>query len=158
MASHPNRVAFTEGVAILLNSWPILRTAVESGWGGPESEEKQKWFIDTLVDYIGQRGQRIEPEEVEHIMLQILTDEFNVADIEDSSVYHLAAYMVKLYKECVTGNHQCIQRLKEEAQKKSQGTLQLAETHTDSESDSTEFEDTSAEESTSESDDNMDST
>ncbi|KAJ1649174.1 rRNA accumulation- protein [Dispira simplex] len=140
MAFHPNRVAFTEGVTILLHAWPILRTAVDSGWGGPESEEKQKWFIDTLVDYFGQRGQHIEPEEVEHIMLQILTDEFNVADIEDSSVYH------------------CVQRLKEEAQKKPQSTLQSTESQVDSESDFAEYEDTSAEETTSESDDNMDST
>jgi hypothetical protein len=54
-APHPNQVAFKEGVQYLFHSWTALKLAVDGEWGGQDSVEKRDWFIDTVVDYFGQR-------------------------------------------------------------------------------------------------------
>ncbi|KAJ1982322.1 rRNA accumulation- protein [Dimargaris xerosporica] len=120
MATHPNQAAFAEGLQILLTNWPVLRSAVDQGWGGDESREKEQWLIDTLVGYVGERGRRLEPEDVEDVLVQVLSDEFDTV-VEDESPRHLGRLIVRLYKECVTGNYRMLENLRVEATKRPQG-------------------------------------
>lgn len=53
MADHPNKVAFEQGLAYVLQSWTALNLAVEQDWGGVESAEKRDWMTQVLVDYFG---------------------------------------------------------------------------------------------------------
>ncbi|KAJ1984554.1 rRNA accumulation- protein [Dimargaris verticillata] len=119
MATHPNQAAFAKGLQILLTNWPVLRSAVDQGWGGDESREKEQWLIDTLVGYAGERGRRLEPEDVEDVLVQVLSDEFDTV-VEDESPRHLGRLVVRLYKECVTGNHRMLETLRLEATKRPQ--------------------------------------
>ncbi|KAJ1984067.1 rRNA accumulation- protein [Dimargaris cristalligena] len=168
MAQHPNRVAFNDGMTILLTSWPVLKSAVDEDWGGPESSAKRDWLIDTLVTYIGDRGNKTEPEDIEDVMLQILEDEFGVT-IGDESVYALAKFIIRMYKECIAGNHTMVQNLKAEAEKKRDALPLLtaqpgpeddasgsdSETESGSEDDDSEMDD-SDEDSEEDSDDDQD--
>lgn len=54
-APHPNQVAFREGVEYLFHSWTALKLAVDGEWGGHDSAAKRDWFVDTIVDYFGER-------------------------------------------------------------------------------------------------------
>jgi len=54
-APHPNQVAFREGVQYLFHSWTALKLAVDGEWGGHDSAAKRDWFVDTIVDYFGER-------------------------------------------------------------------------------------------------------
>ncbi|KAL1925565.1 uncharacterized protein VTP21DRAFT_448 [Calcarisporiella thermophila] len=113
---HPNKVAFTEGVKLLFRTWTALRLAVENEWGGYDSAEKRDWMVDVVVDYFEKKGKKVEPDELEEILLQIMNDEFTVA-LEDDSAYQIGKDLVKLYNECITGNHSRVQRLREQTQK-----------------------------------------
>lgn len=55
MADHPNKLAFEEGVSLILQNWTALKLAVEQDWGGVESVEKREWFIDVVVDHFEKR-------------------------------------------------------------------------------------------------------
>jgi pre-rRNA-processing protein TSR2 len=43
-------ILFARGVIARLELWPALRVAVEQGWGGPESHQKQRWLASVIVD------------------------------------------------------------------------------------------------------------
>lgn len=53
-------------------------------------------------------------DEIEDILSQIMTDEFN-ATLEDDSPYLVAKHLFLLYNQCITGNFTEIERLREKA-------------------------------------------
>ncbi|KAI8639377.1 Pre-rRNA-processing protein TSR2-domain-containing protein [Parasitella parasitica] len=111
-AEHPNKIAFEEGTSYIFHNWTALKLAVEQDWGGVESVEKREWFIDTIVDHFGKLGKKLDIEEVEDILYQIMTDEFNVT-LEDDSPYLVAKHLVSLYEQCVKGDFKEVERLRE---------------------------------------------
>ncbi|KAI8969185.1 Pre-rRNA-processing protein TSR2-domain-containing protein [Mycotypha africana] len=114
MADHPNKLAFEEGASYIFNNWTALKLAVEQEWGGVDSVEKKEWFIDTIVDYFGKRGKKLDIDEVEDILYQIMTDEFNTT-LEDDSPYLVAKHLIALFNQCIVGNYTEVERLREKA-------------------------------------------
>ncbi|CAO3671959.1 unnamed protein product [Rhizopus microsporus] len=112
MSEHPNKVAFQEGVGYILKSWTALKLAVEQEWGGIESAEKRDWMIDVIVNVFGKRGKKADVEEIEEILAQIMSDEFQVL-LEDDSAYYVAKHLFELYNQCIQGNFEELQRLRE---------------------------------------------
>ncbi|KAJ1918382.1 rRNA accumulation- protein [Tieghemiomyces parasiticus] len=125
VAPHPNQAAFTEGLIIVLQNWPVLKSAVDEEWGGPESREKQQWFIDTLVQYVGKEGSKLGAEDLESVMLQILQDEFNVT-VDDDSVYALGKFILRMYHQCIKGDHSVVENLRREAETRRGTILNIA--------------------------------
>ncbi|RKP28071.1 Pre-rRNA-processing protein TSR2-domain-containing protein [Syncephalis pseudoplumigaleata] len=125
-AVHPNKAAFIEGVELSLASWTALRLAIDNDWGNDGlGEEKEAWMCDVLVDYFGQRAQRVEPEDVEDILLQIMQDEFNTM-LEDGSAYELGKQLVAMYREVIHGNHRLVEELRAKAARRRQQPAFLA--------------------------------
>ncbi|KAI9364531.1 Pre-rRNA-processing protein TSR2-domain-containing protein [Pilaira anomala] len=112
MSAHPNKLAFEEGVSYIFHNWTALKLAVEQDWGGVESVEKREWFIDTVVDYFDKHGKKLDVDDIEVILSQIMTDEFNVT-LEDDSPYLVAKHLFLLYSQCVSGNFEELERLRE---------------------------------------------
>ncbi|KAF9896407.1 hypothetical protein BX616_007518 [Lobosporangium transversale] len=114
--SHPNQVAFREGVQYLFYSWTALKLAVDGEWGGHDSEDKRDWFIDTIVDYFGQHGKNVDTFDLEDILVQIMNDEFSIL-LEDQSERHIAKVLEQLFQECTHGKYDLVQTLKQDSQK-----------------------------------------
>ncbi|KAI8088607.1 Pre-rRNA-processing protein TSR2-domain-containing protein [Thamnidium elegans] len=114
MADHPNKLAFEEGVSYIFHNWTALKLAVEQDWGGVESAEKREWMIDLIVGHFDKRGSQLDIDEIEDILSQIMTDEFN-ATLEDDSPYLVAKHLVLLYGQCVKGDFSEVERLREKA-------------------------------------------
>lgn len=53
-------------------------------------------------------------DEIEDVLAQIMTDEFN-ATLEDDSPYLVAKHLVLLYAQCVKGDFSEVERLREKA-------------------------------------------
>lgn len=91
-------VLFARGVISILNTWPVLRLAVEQSWGGPESREKRRWLAGALVDAFESAAAASAPDVpyVEEMLLQVLQDEFEV-NLEDDSAADVAKQIVQLW-------------------------------------------------------------
>ncbi|KAI8056029.1 Pre-rRNA-processing protein TSR2-domain-containing protein [Syncephalis plumigaleata] len=143
---HPNKAAFIEGVALALESWTALSLAIDNDWSNDGlGEEKRPWMCDILVDYFGQRAQRVEPEDVEDILLQIMQDEFNTM-LEDGSAYELSKQLVTMYREVIRGNHRLVEQLRVKAEQRRQqpswmATQSRQESTNEQDNDSDEDED-----------------
>lgn len=95
-------VTFARGTILALKLWPALKIAVDSGWGGPESIQKQQWIASVIVDAFEEAENKKEalPDAIyiEEMLLQILSDEFEVI-LEDGSAQSVAERIVKLWQE-----------------------------------------------------------
>ncbi|KAL1926860.1 hypothetical protein VTP01DRAFT_5506 [Rhizomucor pusillus] len=108
---HPNKLAFEEGVTYIFKAWTALKLAVEQEWGGIESAEKRDWMIETIVDYFGKHGKKLDVDDVEPILEQIMADEFQTI-LEDDSAYQVAKHLVELFRQCIQGNFTEVERLR----------------------------------------------
>ena len=113
-SEHPNKIAFEEGVSYIFHNWTALKLAVEQDWGGVESDEKREWFIDVIIDHFDKHGKKLDIDEVEDILSQVMTDEFN-ATLEDDSPYLVAKHLILLFNQCINGNFAEVERLREKA-------------------------------------------
>ncbi|KAK0743291.1 Pre-rRNA-processing protein TSR2-domain-containing protein [Schizothecium vesticola] len=50
--------SFEQGVALALHLWPALTLAVQSNWGGSDSEDKRAWFAGAIVDLFPDLGSK----------------------------------------------------------------------------------------------------
>ncbi|KAI9216406.1 Pre-rRNA-processing protein TSR2-domain-containing protein [Blastocladiella britannica] len=91
------------GVALLLTNWFALRTAVEQGWGGHESEAKATWLVDTIAAYLVEDGHKIDESDLADVLEDIMGHEFQLV-LEDGSCYDMAKTLHALFRECVAGD------------------------------------------------------
>lgn len=108
---HPNKANFIEGLRLLMSNWPTLRLAVAEEWGGHESAAKADWLIDALVEHFDERGRRVDVEELEDILVDVMAREFNVV-LEDQSERALAAQILGLFQQCVRGETALLEQLR----------------------------------------------
>jgi pre-rRNA-processing protein TSR2 len=59
-------------------------------------------------------GKKLDIDEIEDILSQIMTDEFNTT-LEDDSPYLVAKHLVLLFSQCINGNFTEVERLREKA-------------------------------------------
>lgn len=97
-APAPTLVIFARGVIAILNTWAVLRLAVEQSWGGPDSTEKQRWLAGAVVDAFESAATANTPDVpyVEEMLLQVMQDEFEV-NVEDDSAADVARQIVQLW-------------------------------------------------------------
>ncbi|KAJ3985595.1 Pre-rRNA-processing protein TSR2-domain-containing protein [Lentinula detonsa] len=104
----PALVLFARGVIARLAIWETLTLAVQESWGGPGAAEKRTWMAGVLVDMFEEKQSknnsgssahddpRVDPEDVEDTLLQIMADEFEV-HVEDGSAEILGKDIVRLW-------------------------------------------------------------
>lgn len=124
---HPNQLAFQQGVHYLFDLWPALILAIQHDWSNDGlGLEKRAWFEQTIVDYFDSKGKRIDEDEMEEILAQIMSDEFNTL-LEDDSAYMVAKQLVELFKQVTNNDHSMVQSLRDKvALKGQQPSLQAA--------------------------------
>jgi pre-rRNA-processing protein TSR2 len=96
---------FRAGVTATLRSWSALRAAVDSGWGGVESQAK----AECLREYIYQIMDgacfppRMDIVDLEDNLAIFMEEEFSVV-LEDGSEKQVANVLFRMYEECSRGN------------------------------------------------------
>lgn len=114
---------FEQAVAYSLHLWPALTLAVQNGWGGPDSADKRDWFAGAIADLFptfadaapGQQSSNAEEpdtEYVETVLLQVMSDEFEVNTDDDSSL-EVAENIIRAHTQCAVGQYEYVQRLAE---------------------------------------------
>ena len=109
-------ILFARGVIARLSSWPVLRIAIEQGWGGPHGLEKRRWLASVIVDAFEQQVPPPDAPYVEEMLLQIMEDEFDTA-VEDSSTEILADDVVELWNQIQIGRPDMMLKFEEQAEK-----------------------------------------
>ncbi|KAG9298465.1 hypothetical protein G9A89_003688 [Geosiphon pyriformis] len=126
---------FSNGVALLLHFWTALKLAVDDQWGGVDSEDKRGWLAGVVVE---QFEKNTYPEDIESILILVMTEEFNTL-LEDDSAYQvkrkinllldilitdpfvhilqLSQDLVNLYQDCVEGYYVTVTMLQERHQR-----------------------------------------
>lgn len=101
--------------------WPVLRIAIDSSWGGPESKQKCSWMASELLDAFessstssstlspNSASNQVDEDYIEEMILQMMNDEFDCI-IEDGSSAEVAGDLVKLWKQAQTGGEKAIEQ------------------------------------------------
>jgi pre-rRNA-processing protein TSR2 len=96
---------FRAGVTATLRSWSALRAAVESGWGGVESQAKAEYLRDHIYQIMD--GTCFPPNmdiiELEDNLAIYLEEEFSVV-LEDGSEKQVADVLWRMYEGCYRGD------------------------------------------------------
>ncbi len=79
-----NKKYFELGISLVVWKWDALCLAVVNEWGGPDSAEKRDWLAGEISELF-ETEKHVEPEDIEDMCIQILSDEFNVVLEEDSA-------------------------------------------------------------------------
>ncbi|CAO3634706.1 unnamed protein product [Cunninghamella blakesleeana] len=68
-------------------------------------------MIETITDFFGKNGKKVDTEDIEDILNQIMLDEFQTL-LEDDSAYLVAKHLVELFHQCINGNYTEVERLR----------------------------------------------
>jgi pre-rRNA-processing protein TSR2 len=112
----PSSVIFARGVIARLAVWPILRVAIQEGWGGPGGPAKRTWIASEIVDAFETLNPVPDDQYVEEMLLQIMQDEFDT-DIEDGSAESVGLDIVRMWEQAKVGREDLVKRFEELANK-----------------------------------------
>ncbi|XP_021773086.1 pre-rRNA-processing protein TSR2 homolog [Chenopodium quinoa] len=103
---------FQEGISLVLSKWWTLQMAVQNEWGGPHSQQKALDFSSRIFNFF-HKPNRKEPVYIDELedLLEDGLDSLNT-DAEDD-VLEVADQLMAMYEECLVGNYQSIQKLKQ---------------------------------------------
>jgi len=121
---HPNKSNFIEGVNLIFDSWTAFTLAVQMEFAGEETHEKADWLRKVIVDHFDAEGKKVEPEDLEDILLDVMSREFHVT-LEDFSEREIAKLLFDLFRECIRGDVDLLNqlRIKEEKRIASRGEV-----------------------------------
>ena len=114
---HPNKLNFIEGVNLIFDSWTAFTLAVQMEFAGEETHEKAAWFRKVIVDHFDAEGKKVEPEDLEDILLDVMSREFHVT-LEDFSEREIAKLLFDLFRECIRGEVSLLNQLKMKDEKR----------------------------------------
>ena len=92
---------FRKGVTAVLRSWSALRTAVESGWGGVQSQEKAERLRDSILEYMmSSSSSSLDIQDLEDALAIYMEEEFSI-QLEDKSEQQVARDVWFMHEGCV---------------------------------------------------------
>ncbi|KAL4226146.1 rRNA accumulation-related protein [Mactra antiquata] len=98
----PMRERFCEAISRILNSWTVLKLAVNHGFGGADSQAKADWMVYAIDQWFAENS-NLETFEVEDFLEDVLSTEFDtIAD--DGSLPQIAKMICGFYRLCQEGN------------------------------------------------------
>jgi len=119
-APSQTQVYLARALLARLAVWPVLRIAVDSSWGGPESKQKRSWMASELLEVFespsaystlspNSASNQVDEDYIEEMILQMMSDEFDCV-VEDGSSADVAADVLKLWKEAQSGGEKAIEQ------------------------------------------------
>jgi len=97
---------FQAGVTAALRSWSALRTAVQSGWGGVESNDKAEFLREYILESLDFKlpKPKVDIDDLEDHLAIYMEEEFSIV-LEDESERQVAQLIFQLYQSCGKGNY-----------------------------------------------------
>ena len=89
---------YQAGISATLRSWSVLKTAVESGWGGANSQEKAEFLRQSLYDHLCVL-QPMDATDLEDALAIYMEEEFSVT-LEDDSEKQISSLLLRMHQEC----------------------------------------------------------
>ncbi|XP_035551291.1 pre-rRNA-processing protein TSR2-like [Juglans regia] len=103
--------AFREGIYLVLSRWSALRLAVENEWGGRDSHRKADQLALDIISWFTQSREPLYIDDLENILDEAMLS-LNT-EAEDGSIEEIAYKLMTMHEECLEGNLQSIERLRE---------------------------------------------
>ena len=129
---------FQAGLTAALRCWSVLRTAVNSEWGGIESKQKAEDLRAHIAENFDYRQNNANPKmdlyDLEDALFDYMEEQFSIK-LEDKSEQHLAQLIYELYQQCGNGDFILARKNIEDAQKLTGGQQQKAVVQTNGELD-----------------------
>jgi pre-rRNA-processing protein TSR2 len=97
---------FRAGVTACLRSWSALRTAVDQGWGGPDSASKAEELRSSLLHHFDFRAcpvRSLTLDDLEDNLAIYMEEEYSVV-LEDASERQVADTIWRMYETCCRGD------------------------------------------------------
>jgi pre-rRNA-processing protein TSR2 len=97
---------FRAGVTACLRSWSALRTAVDQGWGGPDSASKAEELRTSLLHHFDFRAcpvRSLTLDDLEDHLAIYMEEEYSVV-LEDASERQVADTIWRMYETCCRGD------------------------------------------------------
>ena len=107
---------FRAGVTATLRSWSALRAAVESGWGGVQSQAKADELRQHIYDIFDGNAPKLDEYDLEDNLAIYMEEQFSVV-LEDDSERQVAGVLFRMYEACVKGDVTLARRAVENAQR-----------------------------------------
>ncbi|XP_072955334.1 uncharacterized protein [Typha angustifolia] len=109
----PESMSFLgEGISLVLSRWTALQMAVENGWGGRDSRRKADELADSILSLFVQSKAPLYIDDLENMIDESMVVSFNT-EIEDGSVEEIAEELMIMHEDCLKGNYEPIQKLRE---------------------------------------------
>ncbi|KAJ1689923.1 hypothetical protein LUZ63_014078 [Rhynchospora breviuscula] len=102
----------SEGISLVLSRWTALQMAVENQWGGRESRGKADLLVTAIQSWFAQTKPPLYIDDLEGIIYDDMLHSFNT-EIEDGSVEEVAEQLMIMHEECLKGQYESIQKLKQ---------------------------------------------
>jgi pre-rRNA-processing protein TSR2 len=118
---------FRAGVTACLRSWSALRTAVDQGWGGPDSVAKAEELRSSLLHHFDFRAcpvRSLTLDDLEDNLAIYMEEEYSVV-LEDASERQVADTIWRMYETCCRGDPALARQVVEAAET----ALQISSSH-----------------------------
>ena len=94
---------FRAGVTATLRSWSALRAAVESGWGGVQSQQKAEELRQHIYEAFDGSSPKMDQYDLEDNLAIYMEEQFSVV-LEDDSERQVADVIYRMYEACLKGD------------------------------------------------------
>ncbi|XP_054623683.1 pre-rRNA-processing protein TSR2 homolog [Dunckerocampus dactyliophorus] len=98
------RAVFTDGVRVVLHSWPVLQIAVDNGFGGVYGQQKADWMVDVVQQYFHDNSD-LQQFEVEDYIATLMDQEFDTV-VDDGSLPQVCARLMQMFGQWQQGAQQ----------------------------------------------------
>ncbi|XP_047310951.1 pre-rRNA-processing protein TSR2-like [Impatiens glandulifera] len=103
-----------QGIGLLFSRWSALQMAVSDNWGGGDSIMKsQNLAAEVLSWFTHSKEAVLYIDDLEDILDESMISLFNT-EIEDNSIEEIAEKLMVMHEECLQGNYNSIQILKDD--------------------------------------------
>lgn len=111
MLSADSAAQLRQGIDLVLSRWSALQMAVVNEWGGRDSLLKSHQLAADIFSWFTQSREQLYIDDLEDMldesMLSLSTE------IDDGSIEEIAEKLMIMHEECLEGNYQSIQILRE---------------------------------------------
>eukprot|EP00128_Syssomonas_multiformis_P011725 Colp12_sorted_trinity150504_noHs@4325 len=107
---------FPDAVRAVLKKWTALRLAVDQGFGGSDSQEKEDWLYETILDMFDpeKNKEKVYKDQLEELFEDVMENEFNTV-CDDGSISEVSAILIKYFSQLSEGQTEEVQKIVQSA-------------------------------------------
>lgn len=100
-----------QGIVMLLSQWSALQMAVHNEWGGRQSSQLADQLALDIFSWFTHSREPLYIDDLENILDEAMLSLNTMT--EDGSIEEVAEKLMTMHEECLEGNYQSIEKLRE---------------------------------------------